>query len=212
MALKDYNINLAANQVLPLQITGTYIRCIALNVASIKIRLTARNTQGGQSASSNMGVEFTTFALGLGIGPLPQAFDTIEFTDALGGGLTGTFTIGDTPVEDNRLVGVVNITGGIASKVYNGGDTLVSKGTVSLTTATATQLWAATLQPGYGVLYNEDATNTVYLGVDNTVTNTTGIPLIAGATVDNWPCGIAAWGYQNSGGTTHIRKIQLKWA
>lgn len=175
MATKDYTFTLAANEVRRLTIQGNFVRVHAMNVSSVGIRL-------GANQNSNTGtwdVQYTNFALGLGIGPLSKMFDTVELTETLGAPNILTLVIGDAPIEDNRLVGTLAVTGGLRQQ---GPATNTTWGVANLVANTATKIWTGNPNGNANGRVQNLTVHDLYLGRDNTVTATKCIAALAGAT------------------------------
>lgn len=175
-----------------------------------------RCTQGSAEFSlraykgSTLVIDAKTFQAGLSIGPTADFFDRVEITN---GSTAQTIEVyyGDSDVVDNRLVGNVNITGGIATKT--GGDTVASETTVSFSSATTTQIWGLCSNPSLGIIQNIGAAD-VYLATSAAkAPNGILLPASSGGVPGyiEWPAGLDCYGYAPTGAAT-LRILQTRWA
>jgi hypothetical protein len=134
-------------------VNATFVRCLAGN-ASFRLQGYWRGELlldfDGMMAGLAVG-EISRENSGIGDHDLAQ-FDTFTITN---GATAQTITLiyGDGNVEDNRLVGTVNITGGILSKPL-GADTFNSGANVSVTTGSSATVHTGVSQGALVVIQN----------------------------------------------------------
>ena len=104
----------------------------------------------------------------------PQTIESVELIN--NGALSNTITVAlaDGPIDDNRLVGQIDISGGIR----NAGNRGASYGAVSVA-ATATLIRAENLNRGTILVQNNGAVD-LYVANDTSVTAANGIKVPAG--------------------------------
>lgn len=133
--------------------------------------------------------------------------DTFELTNG-STQQTIALAIGDGDVEDNRLVGTVNITGGLLSKAL-GEDTSDGFGTITVANGVATLIKAAGTQAGSCLVQNKGAVD-IAIGWANTVTYANGIVIPPGSSV-SVSGAIAIYGIGN-GASADTRYLAGKYA
>lgn len=104
----------------------------------------------------------------------PQVFTAVEIINTAAQTQTIEVLVSDGPVDDNRLVGQVDISGGIRAA----GNRSATYGAV--TVGTSAQLVAAANNNRGTVLVQNLGAAPVYLGTDASVTTGTGLELAAG--------------------------------
>jgi hypothetical protein len=190
-----------ANQANPFSCQPSrFIRCTQGNAA---FTLRAWDELGGLLVLVN------SWQAGLSVGPLATPATRMEVTN---GSTAQTIELyyGDSEVQDNRLVGTVNITGGLAAKIL-GPTVCTAEGAVSATGA-ADLIWTGNaLGAMNGILQNRDSAISIYYGHTSGVTTATGIELPAGGVVDGLDCALDLYVIVASG-TVDVRFKQYNYA
>lgn len=159
--------SMTAGQSVTIGVNATFVRCLAGN---------ASFTLEGEWKGERMLV-FDGMMAGLAVGKISHedsgtgGHDDVQFDRLIitNGSTAQTITLiyGDGYVEDNRLVGTVNITGGILSKPL-GADTFNSGANVSLTTSQAGIVHTAVSQ-GATVIVQNVGLGDLLLSGNNTI-------------------------------------------
>jgi hypothetical protein len=104
----------------------------------------------------------------------PVILDGVEIINPTAGSIDLTVALADGPIDDNRLVGQIDISGGIRLA----GNRSASYGAVIIGTSAA-QIVAAAADRGTCLIQNLGA-NPIYIGSDNSVTTANGVEIAAG--------------------------------
>ncbi len=127
--------------------------------------------------------ELSNWSAGLAIGPLPKPYTIVEFTNG-GTAQAVEFIASDAPIEDNRLVGTVNITGGLNTKANLADTVSYTIGTATTAAGGVTVLAANANRAGATIQVN--GSNNVYLQSGSFVPTTSGILIVAGTPGDSY--------------------------
>ncbi|MCU7841823.1 MAG: hypothetical protein KZQ94_20915 [Candidatus Thiodiazotropha sp. (ex Troendleina suluensis)] len=151
--ITDYSRTLAANESVLINCAGaTSIRCLE-GSAAFEIKPDDRNP-----VSMELGIGFK----------YRQSFDSLRIVNGATA-QTIKLAIGDGDIEDNRMVGTVDISGGI---VIAGSD---AGGYGNVTVGVAASLVLAESSVRGSVLVQNLGGAEIYLGIDNSVTVSNGI-------------------------------------
>ena len=195
--------NFAANASQPIGGRFTFVRCLNGNY-SMKIEGFYQGEKLIDFDGFSAGLDFT---IPTGNGNAPY-MDQVIVTN--GATLqTIVLAMGDGgDVTDNRLIGSVNITGGLLSKSL-GEDTSDGYNTVTVANGSATLIKAATSQGGRVIIQNRGAVE-MAIGWDNTLTYAKGLVLLPTTSVEV-SAGISVYGIGN-GATVDCRYMSGKYA
>lgn len=195
--MRVYSFTLAANATAQINAQGTFIRCLT---AAATFDMVAKTVDG-----TSLG-DFNGFQAGLAV-TCPGQFAVVDITNGTTG-QTVAILIHDGPVDDNRLVGIVNITGGLDSKALLPGVATVPA-TVSIGTV-ADVIVAASTRRGTLVIQNMHATNDLYIGLTSAVTTANGIWIGPKGSMEV-SAATGVWGVA-SGASTDVRVMQAEFA
>lgn len=161
MNLSFYEQTLAAGESLTIAASGVFIGGMA-GEAPYEIRL-----DSGPLVDFETGYGFQS----------PQQFDRVEILNSHTDAQTIKIAISDGVLIDNRLVGKIDISGGIRLA----GNRTAAYGTVAVATS-ATLVRAANSDRGTCLLQNVGGSD-VYVGTDGSVTTSNGVLVAAGASI-----------------------------
>lgn len=208
--MKVFPFTLTAGQADQIQQRGRFVRCLT---GAYAFDLTVVKSNG-----ESLGI-FAGFQAGLAV-MLPDFFDQLRITNG-STAQTVELLVHDDRVDDNRLVGTVNITGGLDTKPL--APTLIDTwGRVQIASASATQILAAGTKRGKVILQNCSA-NYIAIGYDSTVTYTStatgGLILAPSALGAGYPGGsveietnTTVYGRADTGATNDLRVFSAKHA
>jgi hypothetical protein len=159
--ITDYSRTLQANEEVLISCAGaTSVRCLAGD-AGFTIKPDDKNP-----VSMELGIGFT----------YKKSFDSIRIKNG-STAQTIKLAIGDGVIEDNRLVGQVDISGGLrqaANRTTSYGNAIVGIAALNVVAANTSRSTVLIQNLGPGLLYH---------GTDNTVTTVTGIQIPVGSAV-----------------------------
>lgn len=162
MRLTTYRYTIAANESVKIHGKARFFRGMASD-ADYLVRIDDQAPTKFQT-----GIAFTS----------PQEFESLEVINNQAATQTIELLVADGPVDDNRLVGQVDISGGIRLA----GNRSADYGAANVSTS-AVQIAAANSARGQILLQNL-GTDAVYVGPDGAVTAATGIEVSAGGSVN----------------------------
>tara|TARA_R110000782_G_scaffold263592_1_gene356304 strand:- start:1855 stop:2424 length:570 start_codon:yes stop_codon:yes gene_type:complete len=157
-SISTFTKYLAANEIWKVNATGTTVRGVA---GAQPYKLSPAGQNPIKQMQTGIAVTFET------------AFNLVEIQNG-DTAQTIVIWIGDGLIQDNRLVGSVDISGGIRISGNLDGD----YGTVSVTTS-ATLIRAANIERSSCLVVNVGA-NDMHIGTDSSVTAANGIPVLSG--------------------------------
>ena len=172
--MRIYNNTIAAGASVTIHARGRFVRGISADSRySIQI-------DGGAATPFETGIAFET----------PAEFQQIRITNTAAASQAIEVAISERAVFDNRLVGNVDISGGIRAAANR--ESSYGNATIG---AAAAVIVAANASRGEVLVQNVHATNTLYIGTDNAVTVANGLKVGPGGsislTVDDDVYGIA---------------------
>lgn len=175
-----FDVKLTAGIESETTISGRYFRILSGN-GRLRIRT---GNKGGTGVDSNI-----ITGIGVDLGP----FDWFRLTSDID--QTVTVLASDLPTTDSRLTGDVDINGLLS--VVNAGGSSFTAGTVSLAGSAAAEIFAADTNRLVGTF---QADVDVWIGPTSGVTDSNGILVAAGATV-NIENTAQLYGYSTAAGT-----------
>lgn len=174
--MKTFAANLPAGGTITPQIAGKYVR-VTKATGAVRVR-------------TSQGVDLT-LELGLGVG-FAEPFESLEIYSATAQQIE--LAVGFGQVDDNRLVGTVNLTGGLSTAEVRGATHTASAVTVG---TSAVQLEAADANRKNLII--QAISGDIFIGGANTVTVANGLKIAAGGSFETQGVG-AVWAIAASAG------------
>lgn len=165
--MRDFEFTIAANGQDPRTVKGDFIK---VKSATIELRIVAESKDGRVLADLLMS-EGAQVAL-------PVQFEKVRVENPTGSSTIAVLILGNGEVSDNQLSGNVSVNHG--TSLANAAHTVGTS---------AAELLAASSTRNNILIKNRDATNSIYIGADNTVTTANGFEIEAGQgiTIDKSP-------------------------
>ena len=164
-SFKEFTYTLTANEQVLINTVGSVIRC-------------TRGTNSFEIQPQAVAESFSKipFENGLSV-TYEYDFDKVQLTNG-GTGQTITLYLGDGVIDDSRLTGAVDITGGLTTKVS-------SDSTLAMTQANVTTSAASLIATGTGnrVVSVTPTDGDIYLGDSGSVTTSNGFKIASGGSI-----------------------------
>lgn len=187
LGLKTVEFDLAANEQLAVAVRGHSLIVRSLT-GTVHMKVDGRNETKIEQGD--------TFEM-----PEGYDFTSLEFQEMAGSTASVKLKYGDGKVGDISTV--------ISESVkVNNGDTLNNNAVNVATGATPTEIVASSSSRNAVVIYNNDASETVYVGKQTGLTTSTGLPIKAGASL-TLGTGAAIYGIHAGAGNVNVRYIEV---